>query len=240
MGEDRGSREEPEGERGQGHGWGGQGGGGEDGGDRQAAGRGGAGSGGAAVGVGGPSEKGGEGGGGRHEEGVGPKGRPPLMPFRQPAVPPEEESEMQERPWRQIRGEAERLAEGDRVVAARERRVREEEETVAREAHRVLPDLEGNTPSTDVEGRSPSGRRAREEEEQAGEGEGEAAPGGGAGSRGSRGGAAASEPQRRADTDRLGLGVARVAAVCAAAGTEGARDGRGMDSGGTWRTWSAT
>ena len=37
MGEDRGSREEPEGERGQGHGWGGQGGGGEDGRDRQAA-----------------------------------------------------------------------------------------------------------------------------------------------------------------------------------------------------------
>ena len=40
MGEDRGSREEPEGERGQGQGWGGQGGGEEDGGDRQAAGRG--------------------------------------------------------------------------------------------------------------------------------------------------------------------------------------------------------
>ena len=62
MGEDRGSREEPQWERGQGHGWGGQGGGGEDGGDRQAAGRGGTGSGGAAVGVSGPSEKAGEGG----------------------------------------------------------------------------------------------------------------------------------------------------------------------------------
>ena len=65
MGEDRGGREEPEGERGQGHGWGGQVGGGEDGGDRQAAGRGGAGSGGAAVGVGRPSEKAGEVGEGR-------------------------------------------------------------------------------------------------------------------------------------------------------------------------------
>ena len=62
MGEDRGSREEPEGEEGQGHGWRRQGGGGEDGGDRQAAGRGGAGSGGAALGVGGLSEKAGEGG----------------------------------------------------------------------------------------------------------------------------------------------------------------------------------
>ena len=30
--------------------------------------------------------------GGRHEEGRGPEGRPPLMPFRQPAVPPEQES----------------------------------------------------------------------------------------------------------------------------------------------------
>ena len=38
-------------------------------------------------------------------------GRPPLMPFRQPAIPPEQESEMQERAWRRIRGEAARLAE---------------------------------------------------------------------------------------------------------------------------------
>ena len=40
---------------------------------------------------------------------------------------------------------------------------------IARGAHRVLPDLEGDTPSTDVEGRSPSGKRAREEEEEAGQ-----------------------------------------------------------------------
>ena len=36
-------------------------------------------------------------------------------------------------------------------------------------AHRVLPDPEGDTPSTDVEGRLPSGKRAREEEEEAGQ-----------------------------------------------------------------------
>ena len=107
--------------------------------------------------------------GGQHEEGGGQEGRPPLMPFRQPAVPPEQENEMQERAWRRIRGEAGRLTERDREVTARERRVREEEEAVARGAHRVLPDPEGDTPSTDVEGRSPSGKRAREEEEEAGQ-----------------------------------------------------------------------
>ena len=79
---------------------------------------------------------------------------------------------MQERAWRRIRGEAARLAERNREVAARERRVREEEEVVARGAHRVLQDPEGDTPSTDVEGRSPSGKRAREEDEEAGQGRG--------------------------------------------------------------------
>ena len=107
-------------------------------------------------------------GGRRHVEGGGPEGCPPLVPFKQPAIPPEQESVMQERAWRRIRGEVARLAERDREVAARERRVREEEEAVARGAHRVLPDLEGDGPSTDVEGRSQSGKRAREEEEGAG------------------------------------------------------------------------
>ena len=106
--------------------------------------------------------------GGRQEEGRGQEGTP-LVPFRQPAILPEQEGEMQHRAWRRIRGEAERLAEKDREVAARERRMREEEEAVARGAHRVLPDPEGDTPSTDVEGRSPSGKRAREEEEEAGQ-----------------------------------------------------------------------
>ena len=52
--------------------------------------------------------------GGRHGEGGGPEGRPPLMPFKQPAFLSEQESEMQERAWRRIRGEAARLAERDR------------------------------------------------------------------------------------------------------------------------------
>ena len=70
---------------------------------------------------------------------------------------------MQERAWRQIRGEATRLAQRDRQVAAGEGMVQEEEVVVARGAHRVLPDPEGDTPSTDVELRSPSGKRARGE-----------------------------------------------------------------------------
>ena len=41
------------------------------------------------------------------------------MPFRQPAIPPEQEGEMQERAWRRIRGEAARLAERDREVPKR-------------------------------------------------------------------------------------------------------------------------
>ena len=76
---------------------------------------------------------------------------------------------MQERAWRLIRGEAARLADRDREVAARERRVQEEEEAVARGAHRVLPDPERDTPSTDVERQSPSGKRAREVDEEAGQ-----------------------------------------------------------------------
>ena len=107
--------------------------------------------------------------GGRHGEGGGPEGRPPLVPFKQLAIPPEQESEMQERAWRQIRVEAARLAERDREVAARERRVREGEEAVPQGAHRVRPDPEGDTPSTDVEGRMPSGKVAREEEEETGQ-----------------------------------------------------------------------
>ena len=93
--------------------------------------------------------------GGRQEEGRGQEGTR-QVPFRQPAIPPEQEGEVQERAWRRIRGEAAKLAERDREVAARERRVREEEEAMARGAHRVLPDQEGDTASTDVEGRSPS------------------------------------------------------------------------------------
>ena len=106
--------------------------------------------------------------GGRQEEGRGQEGTP-LGLYRQPAIPQEHEGEMQERAWRRIRGEAARLAERDREVAARERRVPDKEEALARGAHRILPDPEGDTPSTDVEGRSPSGKRAREENEEAGQ-----------------------------------------------------------------------
>ena len=106
--------------------------------------------------------------GGRQEEGRGREDTP-LVPFRGPGIPPEQEGEMQERACRRIRGEAARLADRDRAVAARERRVPEEEGAVARGAHWNLPDPEGDTPSTDVEGRSPSEKRAREEDEEAGQ-----------------------------------------------------------------------
>ena len=61
--------------------------------------------------------------GGQQEEGRGREDTP-LVPFRQAAIPPEQEGEMQERAWRRIRGEAARLADRDRAVAARVRRVR--------------------------------------------------------------------------------------------------------------------
>ena len=91
----------------------------------------------------------------RHDQGGGQEGRPPLMPSRQPAVSPEQESEMQEMAWRRVRGEAARLTVRDREVAARERRLPEGEEA--------------DTTSTDVEGRSSSPKRAREEEKEAGQ-----------------------------------------------------------------------
>ena len=73
--------------------------------------------------------------GGRHrqlaQESWGSECRPPLQLFRQPASQPEQEREMQEKAWRQIRGEAARLAERDKGVAARERRMREKEEALA-------------------------------------------------------------------------------------------------------------
>ena len=159
----------------------------------------------------------------RHGEGGGPEGRPPPMPFRRPAIPPEEESKMQERAWRCIRGEAVKLAEKDREVVAHERRVREEVEAVARGAHRVVPNLEGDTPSTDVEGRSLSRKRGREEGGQAGQERGKRPPW----RSGEQG-----EPEPGADASRLGIRVATAAAICATATMKGARDGRGVDCGG--------
>ena len=92
-------------------------------------------------------------------------GRPLLQPFRQPAIAPEMETEMQERASRRMRGEAAKLVE-------RERRAGEVEGPVARGAHRVLPDPEGDTPSTDVEGQAASGKGARGERGEAGQARG--------------------------------------------------------------------
>ena len=90
-------------------------------------------------------------------------------------------------------------------MAAGERSVQEEEEAVARGAHQVLLDREGDTPSTGT-------LAVREQGQGGGTGggaeEGEVAPGGGAGSWGSGGGTAASQPQPGADADGLELGVA--------------------------------
>ena len=113
--------------------------------------------------------------GGRQEEGRGREDTP-LVPFRQPAIPPEQEGEMQGRAWRRIRGESARLADRDREVAARERRVREEEEVVARGAHRVLPDPEGDTPprmlrGSPRQGKGP-GKRTRRQGRKGGSGAG--------------------------------------------------------------------
>ena len=152
--------------------------------------------------------------GGRQEEGRG-RGDTLLVPFRRPAIPPDQEGEMQERAWRWIRGEAARLADRDRAAAARERRVREEEEEVARGARWVLPHPEGDTPSTDVEGAVAVREKGQ---------------GGGRGGRAGKG--AAGQPQFGADADGLGLRVPAAAAVCAAAGAEETRDGRGVDGGG--------
>ena len=113
--------------------------------------------------------------GGRQEEGEGREDTP-LVPFWQPAIPPEQGGEMQERAWRRIRGEAAMLADRDREVAARERRVREEVEAVARGAHRVPPDPEGDTPSRmwrggRCQGKGP-GRRTRRQGRKEGSGAG--------------------------------------------------------------------
>ena len=107
-------------------------------------------------------------------------------------------------------------------MAERERRVREEEEAVARGAHRVIPDPEGDTPPTDVEGRSPSKKRASGEGGEAGQA-GESNAGWRSGELGKQRGryspAAPAQSQRR-----------RTEAVCTASGEEGA---------GTVRWWRA-
>ena len=113
---------------------------------------------------------------GQAQERGGSESCTPLQPFRQPAIPSEQERDMQQRVWRQIRGEAAQLAERDREVAARECRVRQEEAAVAQGARQVIPDPEGGTPPTDVEGRSPSRKRARGEGRETGQERGKRRP----------------------------------------------------------------
>ena len=94
--------------------------------------------------------------------GRGAGGSPPTDAFQATGDP----AEAGECNAREGKGEAARLVERVREVAARECRVRQDGEAVARKANRVLPDPDRNTPTTDVEGRSPSGKTAREKEEE--------------------------------------------------------------------------
>ena len=158
----------------------------------------------------------------------GSKGRAPLQPFRQPAIPPEVEKEMQERAWRRIRGEAARLVERNREVAESERRVREEEEAVARGAHWVISDAEGDTPPNGCGGTVAVQERGKRRGRRGWASAGKATPGGGAGSWGSNWGAAARQPEPRTYDDKLWFRLG---------GCRGQSGGGGR---GTWRRLSAT
>ena len=131
-----------------------------------------------------------EGEGGRQEEGRGREGTP-LVPFRQPAIPPEQEEEMQERACRWIRGEAARLAERDREVAARERRARKEEEAVALGGPPGPPRSGRGHPPHRRGGADAVGEKGHGGGRGGGAGKGEGAHGGGSRGRGGGGGAAA-------------------------------------------------
>ena len=110
---------------------------------------------------------------------------------------------------------------------------------MAQGAHRVLPDPGGDTPSTDVEGRLPSGKRAREEDEGAGQeggkrrrgeergaGEAEKAP---------RLASPSPEPRRRTGTRSPRR---RGSMRCRQCGGDPGRSRGGRR--GTWRSWPAT
>ena len=169
--------------------------------------------------------------GGRQEEGRRQRGTP-LVPFRQPAIPPEQEGKMQERAWGRVRGEAAKLAEGNgrwrrgSAGCGRRRRRWPGGPTGSSRIRKGTP-LHGCGGEVAVREKGQVGGRG------GGAGEEAAAQGGGAGGRGGGGGAAAGQPLPRADANGLGLKVATAAAVCAAAGAEGTRDGRGVDGGGS-------
>ena len=142
--------------------------------------------------------------GGRQQEGRGREDTA-LVPFRQPAIPPEQEGEMQERAWRQIRGEAARLVGRDREVAA----------LGAQGAGGGGGGGPGGPPGPRRSGRGHplhgcGGAVAVREKGQGGgrggrAGKGEAAQGGGVRGRGGGGGTVAGQPQSRVDADGLKL-----------------------------------
>ena len=169
--------------------------------------------------------------GGRQEEGRGREDTP-LVPFGRPAIPPEQEGELQERAWRRIRGgggEAGGQGQGGGGAGAQG----------AGGGGGGGPGgplgppgsggghpLHGCGGAVAVRQKGQGGGRGGRA------GKGEAAQGGGARGRGGGGGTAAGQPQSGAEADGLGLGVPAAAAVCAAAGAEETRDGRGVDGGG--------
>ena len=175
---------------------------------------------------------GGEGIAGRRAaQGTG-TGEPPPQPFRQPAIPPETEREMQRRAQRQIIGESARLAE-------RTGRWRRGSAGCGRRRGRWPAGHTGSsqtprgTPPRGCEGTVAVREEGRRGGKRGWARAGKAVPGGRAGSRVSSGGRTAHQLQPKADADGLGLGVATSAAVCAAAGAQGAGDSPGPEGGGS-------
>ena len=122
---------------------------------------------------------------------------------------------MQERAFRRIRGEAARLANRDRAVAAGERRVREEEEAVAREPTGSSRIQKGTAPPPmwrggRRQGKGP-GRWTRRQGRKEGSG---------------TGGRSVGKGRRRGHRGRP------APVLAAAAGAEETRDHRGVDGGG--------
>ena len=174
---------------------------------------------------------------GRQEEGSGREDTL-LVPFQRPAIPPEQEGEMQERAWRRIRGEVVRLADRDRAVAARERRVWEEEEAVA-------PGLAGSsriqkgTPPPRMwrggrrQGRGP-GRRTRRQGRKGGSGAGGRSEGQGR-RRGHRGRPAPVRSRRQRTRTQSPRRRGRMRRRRCGGDPGRSRGGRR----GTWRSWPA-
>ena len=166
------------------------------------------------------------------KESGGWEDRPTLQPFRQPAIPPEMEREMQDGACGSIRGAAARLAERDREVVARERGVRKDEGLMPRGAQWVISDLQEDTPLTDVEERSLSRQRARGEGGEAGQERGKRRRVEEQGSVEAAGAPRPTSPSSEPTPMDSGVGVPTTAAVSAAAGAEGAGDSPRLEGGG--------